>query len=151
MKKHRLVCALTHTGIALIGIALIGLPGGCGGTRGPQTSVLVDVTLPMGPEGVAYAFTIGEAMRVDVRVDLPCTLEGTAVIGPLYGAMRPHLVYEPDGEEDQGFAVKGSPGSIHSFELPKAGMYAVRIAGIPTAMGEAPPSIHVWVRGRALK
>ena len=147
MKHHSLGLLLF-----LPALVLFGALGGCGGEACRSEAaapVLVDATLPMGPGGAAFAFTVTEPMSVDVQVELPMELEGQAVIGPLYAAMRPHLVYEPDAEEDRAFFVKGCSGAPQMFELPKAGMYAVRIAPIPTAMGEMAPRVRVVVKVHA--
>jgi len=145
---------LLQPGVSLGSAALLCcLLAGCGGVACDATGevpALLDVTLPMGPEGVAFPFTLNAPTSVDVRVDLPNMMQGQAAIGPLYAAMRPHLVYEPDATEDEVFAVKGSPGAWHRVELKKAGMYAVRIASIPTAMGEMTPMIHVVVKARSV-
>ena len=139
--------------VSLVSAALLCcLLAGCGDVACDGTGAvpaLLDVTLPMGTEGVAFAFTIDTPMSVDVRVDLPKMMEGQVAVGPLYAAMRPHLVYEPDAADDQVFSVMGSPGTWHGVELKKPGMYAVRLAGIPTAMGEMTPMIHVVVKARS--
>ena len=146
--KHHILGFLS----LLPALVLFGALGGCGGEgcrSEAAAPVLVDATLPMGPGGAAFAFTVAEPMSVDVQVELPMELVGQAIIGPLYAAMRPHLVYEPDAAEDRVFSVEGCSGAPQTFELAKAGMYAVRIPAIPTAMGEMPPSVRVVVKVHA--
>jgi hypothetical protein len=97
--------------------------------------VLVDTTLRLRSEGAFFPFTLDGPAAVTVEVHLPEMLEAEVALGPLYAAMRPELVYEPDAEEDVRFPVRGCSTPPFSHRLEKAGPYAVRVPPIPTAMG----------------
>ena len=97
--------------------------------------VLVEARLPLRSEGLVIPFTVPASSSVRVDLDLPAMLESDVVVGPLYLALRPAVVLEPEPREDRTHHITGCETApfVETFEKP--GAYAVRVPPIPTAMG----------------
>jgi hypothetical protein len=96
---------------------------------------LVDARLPLRSEGLVVPFTLSAPGRVTIHVELPAMLESDVAVGPLYVALRPHLVLEPEEREDRTHAINGCQTAAFTETFKKPGAYALRIPPIPTAMG----------------
>jgi hypothetical protein len=105
----------------------------------------VDASQPLRAAGAFFPFTLAGPAQVRVEVVLPSMLEGEVVVGPLYAATRPELVYEPDAGEDRSFHVKGCHDRPWVGRFEHGGAYAVRVPPIPTAMGQAETVVQVRV------
>ena len=102
---------------------------------GAGDSVLVDARLPLRSEGLVIPFTVAANTTVEVDLDLPAMLDCKASIGPLYLAMRPDVILEPELREDRERTFTGCETPIFRETFAKPGIYAIRIPSIPTAMG----------------
>ena len=102
---------------------------------GAGDSVLVDARLPLRSEGLVIPFTVGAKTTVEIDLDLPAMLDCKASIGPLYLAMRPDVILEPEPREDRERTFTGCETPIFHETFIKPGVYAIRIPSIPTAMG----------------
>ncbi len=105
------------------------------GMQSAAEAPLVDARLPLRSEGVVVPFTLSKPGRVTFKVELPAMLESDVVVGPLYVALRPHVVLEPEEREDRSHAIHGCETAPFSETFKKAGAYALRVPSIPTAMG----------------
>lgn len=123
-------------GIGILVGLLLWLPWVLVGTpSGAAETVLVDARLPLRSEGLVIPFTVGADTTVEIDLDLPAMLACEATIGPLYLALRPDVILEPDVREDRKREFVGCETPVFRETFAKAGTYAIRIPSIPTAMG----------------
>ena len=106
-----------------------------GEPEAPAETVLVEARLPLRSEGLVIPFTVGANTTVAIDVDLPAMLDCKATIGPLYMALRPELILEPEPREDRERTFQGCETPVFEETFAKPGTYAIRIPSIPTAMG----------------
>lgn len=116
---------------------LLWLPWWLGGPEGGRRPehVLVDARLPLRSEGLVIPFTVAAGTTVAIDLDLPAMLECKASLGPLYLALRPEPILEPEPHEDRVQHFEGCETPVVEHTFAKAGSYAIRIPPIPTAMG----------------
>lgn len=100
-----------------------------------ESIVLVDARLPLRSEGLVIPFTVATDTTVRVDLHLPAMLDSDVVVGPLYLALRPELVLEPEPREDRVHHIHGCETAPFEETFAKPGSYAIRIPSIPTAMG----------------
>lgn len=137
----------------VLGLLLGGVLGAAFGTpflpaAARVERVLVDARLPLRGEGVVIPFTVDAGATVRMEVHLPEMLEGEAQVGPLYLAMRPDPVLEPEPREDHAWSLTGCETPARTQTFAKAGTYAIRIPSIPTAMGMED---KMWVTARIVQ
>lgn len=114
---------------------LLWLPWMLMGDTEDVDAVLVDARLPLRSEGLVIPFTVAANTTVEIDLDLPAMLDCKASIGPLYLAMRPDVILEPELREDRERVFTGCETPIFRETFVKPGVYAIRIPSIPTAMG----------------
>ena len=111
--------------------------------------VLVDARLPLRSEGLVIPFTVAAGTTVAIDLDLPAMLECQATVGPLYLALRPEPILEPEPREERTHRFHGCETPVFEETFRKAGAYAIRIPPIPTAMGmESEMFVDVRVTAR---
>ena len=112
-------------------------------------AALVDASLPLRSEGTTWTFTVERPGAVTLVVEMPagCEKDGRLSISPLYVAMRPDPIYEPDKEPEHSIDVPHSGLPSTRIELKRAGAYVLRMEPIPMAMAHegAPPEARVRI------
>ncbi len=116
----------------------------------PSEGWLLDAELVLRSEGTTYAFTVAEPgpVRVTIRLPRDCQHDADVSLTPVYVAMRPGLVYEPDAKPEHRLKVPATGLRDARLELHHAGAYVLRIEPIPMAMGNEgmAPSARVEIR-----
>ena len=133
--------------LGLVGLLAAGavwiLGGGLDGFGSAPVTKYLDADLILRSEGTTYTFTIDAPGAVLLVVDMPedCKQDGSVSISPLFVALRPDPVYEPDEVPEHVIAIPRGGLPATRLELKRAGAYVLRMEPIPMAMGnEGTPS-----------
>jgi len=121
-----------------------------GSAEPAPAEAMVDAALPLRSEGTTYAFTVAKPGPVQLTVQLPqgCQHDADVSLSPVFVAMRPGIVYEPDERPEHRIKVPATGMRDERIELHHAGAYVLRIEPIPMAMGNEgmQPTARVEIR-----
>ena len=110
--------------------------------------VLLDATTRLGVDGAWLGFTLDAPGTVEIRAELPPGVSTEVVWGPLGPALPGQDPLAPDSTRAERARIRGDEGPVIRKEAASPGLYVVRIAPVPVAMGETLPTVRVRVTVR---